>query len=355
MVCAAPNRYLSDQGWATFSAQPGESCRSVGVRAYGTRSPHLFAYGTDLRDLLREPWDAVFAWEEPYVVACAQIAAWTRRDAAFSFLTFQNIRKRQPPPFSWLERYSLERCDGWLYSGHSVLEAQRVHPGYVDRVSRLGPLGVDLDLFRPDAAARRRVRASLGWTDDGPPVIGFIGRFVPEKGLRFLMRVLEGVKAPWRLLFLGGGAMEPELRRWAALREDRVRIASVAHDRVPDYVNALDVVCAPSETARHWREQFGRMLIEAFACGVPVIGSDSGEIPYVIGDAGVVAREGDLQAWIEPLERLLEDADARRELGQKGLERAKNVYAWPTVAQGYLDFFEELVERRRGGSAPAPA
>jgi glycosyltransferase involved in cell wall biosynthesis len=91
------------------------------------------------------------------------------------------------------------------------------------------------------------------------------------------------------------------------------------------------------------------MLIEAFACAIPVIGSDSGEIPDVIADAGLVAREGDEQAWISALERLLTEPDARREFGARGLERATKVYAWPQVARGYLDFFEELRARKSRG------
>jgi glycosyltransferase involved in cell wall biosynthesis len=140
--------------------------------------------------------------------------------------------------------------------------------------------------------------------------------------------------------------LKGEIERWAGGLGDRVRIVAAAHDRVPDYVNAMDFLCAPSETARHWREQFGRMLIEAFACGVPVVGSDSGEIPHVIADAGVVAAEGDLGAWIEAVGALVESPERRRALGQKGLERAQRVYAWPVVARGHLGFFDELVERR---------
>jgi glycosyltransferase involved in cell wall biosynthesis len=349
VVCAAPKRYRADLGWAEFAPLPDEPCRALGVSAHATRSPHLFGYGSELRALMRERWDAVYAWEEPYVVAGAQLAAWAPRRAAFGFLTFQNIRKWYPPPFSWLERYTLARSDGWLYSGHSVYDVQRNAPGYRERVGRLGPLGVDLEMFRPDPEAGRRVRDSLGWSHDGPPVLGFIGRFVPEKGLGFLMRVLERVKSPWRMLFLGGGPLESELQRFARSHPQRVRIVSAAHDRVPDYVNAMDVLCAPSETARHWREQFGRMLIEAFACGVAVVGSDSGEIPHVIGEAGIVAREGDERAWVEALGTLLDDASRRRDLAQKGLDRARTVYAWPIVARGHLGFFEELAERRASG------
>jgi glycosyltransferase involved in cell wall biosynthesis len=347
VTCLAPAKYLADHGWARFEALPEEPARALGVRAYGTRSPHLFGYGPELRTLLRDGWDAVFAWEEPYVVSGAQLAAWTPRTSVFTFLTFQNIRKRYPPPFSWLERYTLLRSDGWFYSGHSVYEVQKSTPGYRDRPARLGPLGVDLSLFRPDPDARRRVRETLGFGDDGPPVIGFVGRFVPEKGLHFLMRVLDALRPAWRALFLGGGALEGDIRRWAERHGERVRIVSAPHDRVPEYVNAMDLMCAPSETARHWREQFGRMLIEAFACAVPVIGSDSGEIPFVIGDAGLVARERDESVWISALERLLTEPDTRREFGARGLDRATKVYAWPQVARGYLEFLEELGERRR--------
>ncbi len=92
----------------------------------------------------------VYAWEEPYIASGWQIARWTPRPTALTFLTLQNIRKRYPPPFSWFERQSLERCAGWLYCGHSIFEAQKDKPGYAERPSCYGPLGVDVELFRPD-------------------------------------------------------------------------------------------------------------------------------------------------------------------------------------------------------------
>ena len=60
---------------------------------------------------------------------------------------------------------------------------------------------------------------------------------------------------------------------------------------MPDYLNAMDMMCAPSETAPNWREVFGRMIVEAFACGVPIIASNSGEIPRVVADAGRIVSE----------------------------------------------------------------
>jgi glycosyltransferase involved in cell wall biosynthesis len=139
--------------------------------------------------------------------------------------------------------------------------------------------------------------------------------------------------------------MEQELRRWAKPQKDRVRVVTaVTHDEVPAYLNAMDVLCAPSQTTAKWREQLGRMLIEAFACGVPVAASDSGEIPYVVSDAGVIVNEKDGAAWREALASLLHDRARLAELSLRGLERARTVYAWPVIARQHLEFFNELLD-----------
>jgi glycosyltransferase involved in cell wall biosynthesis len=96
----------------------------------------------------------------------------------------------------------------------------------------------------------------------------------------------------------------------------------------------------------NWREQFGRMLIEAFACAIPVIGSDSGEIPYVLENAGMVVGEKDESGWVAAISDLLENSSRRQALGQAGLEKAHALYSWPSVAQQHLDFFNELLDNR---------
>ena len=85
------------------------------------------------------------------------------------------------------------------------------------------------------------------------------------------------------------------------------------------------------------------MLIEAFACGVPVLASDSGEIPYVVGDAGAVAAERDEAAWRGALGALLESPARRAELAARGRARAAEHFAWPVVARRHLEFFDELL------------
>jgi glycosyltransferase involved in cell wall biosynthesis len=178
-------------------------------------------------------------------------------------------------------------------------------------------------------------------------VVGFLGRFVPEKGLAVLTAALDRAAAPWRALIVGSGPEEAAIRRWAHAQSGRAAVVTGAgHADVPGWLNAMDVLCAPSLTRPSWREQFGRMLIEAMASGVPVVASDSGEIPAVVGDAGVVVPEGDAPAWTRALDALLGDPARRSALAAAGRARAESTYAWPVVARRHLAFFEELVPSR---------
>jgi glycosyltransferase involved in cell wall biosynthesis len=322
---------------------PAEPCRVEPVPAHLTRWVHCFVYGPRLRALLREGADLVHCWEEPFVLAGGQVASWTPRGTPLVFMTMQNLPKRYPPPFNLIERYCLWRCAGWMACGQSVAETV-LRRGYGCRPYRVLPLGVDVDLFRPDPAAGRAVRRDLGLGEGGPPVLGFLGRFIPEKGVLRLARLLDGLAAPWRALLVGAGPLEGDLRAWAARHGDRVRVCTdVRHDDVPRYLNAMDVLCAPSQTTRRWREQFGRMVTEAFACGVPVVASDSGEIPHVAGPAARVVGEKDEAGWRQALEEVLGDAALRRELAGRGLEWARSCYSWPVIARRYLDFFDEVL------------
>jgi glycosyltransferase involved in cell wall biosynthesis len=106
----------------------------------------------------------------------------------------------------------------------------------------------------------------------------------------------------------------------------------------------MDLLCAPSETTPRWREQFGRMLIEAFACGIPVVASDSGEIPHVVGNAGVVVPERDAAAWERALSHLLIDRSRREDLARRGRQRAATNYDHSVIAQQHVGFFDQILE-----------
>ena len=342
VTSAAPLEYPGDLRRIALERFEGEASELVPLRTRVASVPHLMLY-RGLRPLFEQPWDIVHCWEEPYVAAAAQIARRTPANARFVFATFQNVPKEYPFPLAAFERRVLRRADGWIAFGKSAYDAQAGRDSeYASLPSRIISPGVDTSAFSPSAGVRRAARESLGWTDE-IPVVGFLGRFVPEKGVALLLDALSRSRSPWRALFVGDGPERGTVEAFAEARADRVRIVSDAtHDDVPRWLNAMDLLCAPSQTTPRWREQFGRMLVEAMACGVPVVASDSGEIPHVLANAGIVVSEGDVNAWAEAIDRLLADPAMRRELAAKGRRRASDRFAWSVVASEHLRFFEEL-------------
>jgi glycosyltransferase involved in cell wall biosynthesis len=343
VTAAAPARLRGDLREVALEPIEDEACA---VRPLGLRlgsAPHVRHYDRQLRALMAERWDVVHVWEEPYVAACAQVAFAAPSEARVVPATFQNIAKTYPPPFNYLERFVMNRAAGWIAFGTTVHDTQTPKAIYASKPSRVLSPGVDVTRFRPDCDARRGVRSRLEW-DDSIPVVGYLGRFVAEKGLPVLMSALAALHQPWRALFVGGGPMAPDLAAFAAAHPGRVRVLTgVVHDDVPAHLNAMDLLCAPSQTGSRWREQFGRMLIEAMACGVPIVASDSGEIPHVVGDAGAIVSEHRIDDWTRAIDRLLDDPSTRRDLSSRGQARANERYALPVVARAHLAFFEELM------------
>ena len=343
VTAAAPSEYPGDLRTISLERFDGEASTLVALGTRAARIPHLMVY-RGLRALLHEPWDVVHCWEEPYVAAAAQMARRLRPETRFVFATFQNIAKNYPFPFATFERSVLDRANGWIAFGNTAREAQfSRHSAYGSLPSRTIPPGVDVKAFAPSADLRAEGRDCLGWQDE-VPVVGFLGRFVPEKGVETLLAALAQTSHPWRALFVGDGPERHRIERFASEHPGAVKIIpNATHDDVPKWLNAMDVLCAPSETTSRWREQFGRMLVEAMACGVTVIASDSGEIPHVISDAGVVVPEQNIERLRAALEQVLSDRSIRQTYSSRGRARALAHFGWDVVAAQHLSFFEALV------------
>ncbi len=98
----------------------------------------------------------------------------------------------------------------------------------------------------------------------------------------------------------------------------------------------------PSLTRPNWKEQFGRVLCEAMACETPVIGSNSGEIPYVIDDAGLVFQEGNSQELAACVRRLLDDPQLYATLATKGRQRVLENYTQEQIAKQTYEVYLEM-------------
>ncbi len=279
--------------------------------------------------------DLVHVDEEPYNLATGlalRLAA--RHGARRLFFTWQNLYRRYPPPFSLWERYSFRTVDAAIAGNREAVSVLR-RKGFRGPVAVIPQFGVDAEQFRPRPRPARREF-----------VIGYAGRLVPEKGLTVLLEAVAGLAGPWRLQLVGGGplraALVAQARRLGIA--DRVAFQPQAPStRMPEIVAGWDVLALPSLTRPNWKEQFGRILVEAMACEVPCVGSDSGEIPHVLGDAGLVVPEGDAAALREALARLQADPLLRATLGARGRARVLARFTHERIAEQTYAVYRRLV------------
>ena len=98
---------------------------------------------------------------------------------------------------------------------------------------------------------------------------------------------------------------------------------AVPYEQTPEYFQKLDVLVVPTSTTEKIREQFGRVIVEAMACQIPVIGSTCGAIPEVIGDAGLIFEENDSNALAKQLAEIIRDENLQKSLAIAGRERVE--------------------------------
>jgi len=297
--------------------------------------------------------DIVHVDEEPYNLATVQAIALARRAGARTlFFSWQNLNRRYPLPFRWFERAVLRWADYAIVGNADAAEVWRAK-GYRGPMRVIPQFGVDPEVFRPGPDSRQPGRGFIA---------GYVGRLVEEKGVDVLLRAAAEMPGIWRLVILGDGPAKPGLM--ALARElgiaDRVSFdALIPSLRMPAYYRQLDALVLPSRSRPNWKEQFGRVLIEAMACGVPVIGSTCGEIPNVIGDAGLLFPEDDMAALRQALLRLMRDEGLRADLAARGRARVLVHYTQTQVAQQTWEVYRELmgwppVAQSTGSTARSP-
>lgn len=126
--------------------------------------------------------------------------------------------------------------------------------------------------------------------------------------------------------------------------------SAVTHEQVPKELSAFDVLVLPSRSIDTWKEQFGHVLIEAMAIGIPTVGSTCGEIPNVIGHHDLFFEEEDAAGLAAILARLIRDEDFRREMSQYCLQRAQQQYTHERIAQRLVALWQRILKSCSGTS-----
>lgn len=328
--------------------------RVVPIANFSENNQGALCFGLELVGLLRSFRPDIIQVEQgSKSLAYAQLITLNKLmglKAKMLFFTWWNLPYSLKFPFSTLENYNLKNTSGIVVGNKAGFEILR-DKGY-DRPMEIMPqLGVDETLFKPQDSTV--IRKKLGILDH-EFVVGFVGRFVPEKGLHTLLKAsAELGDRSFKLLLLGRGELKDELLKTAqdiGLGDRLIQLDSVKHDEVAQYISAMNALVLPSETtyefktltAIGWKEQFGHVLIEAMAAQVPVVGSDSGEIPNVIADAGLVFPEGDASALCNCLSQLIDDRNFADNIGRSGYQRCIANYTNKALAKNLLTFYRSL-------------
>lgn len=307
---------------------------------------HIYRKGWG-RFLRRSAFDAIYLNHEPYALATAQVC-WANlrqtRPAPFGFYSCQNILKKYPPPFSIMERMVYDHSQFAFPITTAVTEVLRAknYRGIATECA----LPVDVDACLPRG---REANEALLPRQPGEIVIGYVGRVIEAKGLRTLARSLAQIAdLRWKLVIIGAGDFEEDFKKMMrdhGLEERVIFTGYVPHKEAPRYLSAFDVLVLPSETQPNWKEQFGRVITESLACGTPVIGSDSGEIPNLIRSSGggMVFPERDAGSFGQALRTLITDETLRKELAEKGREWTVRNVSLRGVAEKMASTLDEVV------------
>lgn len=309
---------------------------------YKLHDPHRTLYRTlDFAMRACQP-DLIHAEAEPDSLSALQILLARRvfaRRTPVILHTWQNVDRPVRPEVKWVRQTALRHAEAVLCGNQEAEELLRTRFVFQGVTGLLSSHGVNTTVFSPPDP-RHVIR---------PFSVTYIGRLVPEKALDVLLHAFATLPPQTRLRLIGDGPLRDELTAQASglgIAERVEFTGAIPYAQVRDALVRSSVVVLPSRRTQIWAEQFGRVLVEAMACGVPVVGSSSGAIPEVVGDGGLIFPEDDAPALAAALLRLLESPSLWQELGENGIRRVDQCYTYERLAEQTVAFYRALLSRQ---------
>ncbi len=301
--------------------------------------------GEPLRNVIKDfRADVLHVWDEPLsycLLHVARLRFLVSRKSKVLFYGFQNT------PFKWGALGRVIWKTAWTQvAGGAAANSEALTNLRQAGFPRSRPVerifwGIPTNLFKPMDKFAFRESLRL----DCEHVVGYVGRLVPEKGLPWLLAAMRHLPADVHCLIIGSGPVRGEIELWSELPSlaGRVHLLDAKPaEEMPAVLNCMDVLAIPSLTTVDWKEQYGRVIAEAMACGVPVVGSDSGAIPEVIDSAGFIVPEGDVAALAEALRKAIFD-EVRLRFIQQGLRRAEEELSVRAMSLRLVDFYSRIL------------
>lgn len=305
----------------------------IGKESRFIYSPKIFSL------IARIKPDIVHVEQGAYAASYAQIlwalklfSPWSRA----SFFTWWNLPYAPRGLRRVLEQFNFSHSAGAIAGNEAARDILLEH-GFNRQIEVLPQLGIDLNAAQKPTAEK----GSNTFT------IGYAGRITEEKGVLDLVNAAGNMKSKdsTQLYFIGNGEALGAVKRSAAVRGVRLlHIAAVRNEELYQHLSTMDVLVLPSRTTATWVEQFGHILLEAMASGIPVIGSSSGEIPNVIGNAGLVFEEGNVRELASHLERLSASREEREHFAALGMARISERFTHERLANAQMRLFDWMMQ-----------
>ena len=331
-----PNRWYEFKSWVSVDTPQQQN---VDTLPLPIRFPsagragwylHYYPQLSKLFELIQP--NLIHLWEEPWSLVALQAVRLRNKFYPKSPLLLevdQNIFKKLPPPFQSIRQYVLSKTNCVFARSKDAADVIR-QCGYTGPIEYIG-YGVDTRIFYPSYIAKTTDSLSNQFR------MGYAGRLIPEKGIEDIISAMKLTKTNTTLSIMGQGPYKHKLMQFTAELnlENRVKFFDATSNplEVAEFMNSVDVTLLMTRTTDNIKEQFGRAIIESQACGVPVIGSNSGEIPITIGKGGWVVPERNPILLAEKIDCIANNPLQYEYAKMQGLQQVSHMYSFDTLAE----------------------
>ncbi|MFC1894504.1 glycosyltransferase [Candidatus Dependentiae bacterium] len=260
----------------------------------------------------------------------------------FTFFTWVNWKEKRSLKYKmfwqFIEKINLYFSDAAFVGNQRAREILQLKK-FKKPIKVLLQLGVNEKVFVPAKKVEHKKTK----------YVCFIGRIIEQKGIFLLVDAFADLAKrykDWNLKFVGNGDSYNKLISYISKKKltDRIEFNDVVkHEKISKILRKIDILVLPSFDTPKWKEQFGHVLIEAMATKIPVVGSSAGNIPNVIGSAGLVFEQKNKNYLKKCLERLMCDEKLRQTIGEKGYQRYQNEFSYNVIAEKMYQFWEEKI------------
>jgi len=241
-------------------------------------------------------------------------------------IPFNNEGIRGRKEYKRLAYESVDRFLAVTEKAKQALIKEGVNPEKISVIN----MGIDLDKFKPNKEKKESKDIN----------ILCVARLVPEKGIEDLFEAFLKIKEKnnkVKLTFVGSGPLKKELTGYK-----NIFVKSLPYQKIQNEYQKADIFCLPSRETKTWAEQYGMCLIEAMACGLPIVTTNSGAIPEVVGDAALIYHYSNVKELKTNLEKLISSETLRQTLSKAGRKRAKEKYDRLKISKQIGEIYKSL-------------